>query len=141
MRPYGTQAGRTTCNEARLRAQLQWTWSRALNNTSTAAALSYPTHKAYPQLFYDYSSLQLRIADLADIRKMGWEHTAIFTIAALFLHSMSLVIYRICLSPIANVPGPKLAAATFWYEFYYDVIKQGRYTWKIKELHEQYGKL
>lgn len=49
------------------------------------------------------------------------------------------VIYRLYLSPVASIPGPKLAALTFWYEFYYDVIRHGRYTWKIAELHKQYG--
>ena len=46
---------------------------------------------------------------------------------------------RLVLSPIRLVPGPKLAALTFWYEFYYDVVLFGRYTWKIAELHQQYG--
>ena len=48
-------------------------------------------------------------------------------------------LYRLVLSPIADFPGPRLAALTFWYEFYYDVVLQGRYTWKIKDLHERYG--
>jgi hypothetical protein len=52
---------------------------------------------------------------------------------------LGLVIYRLYLSPISNFPGPKLAACTLWYEFYFDVVKRGRYTWKIGELHEEYG--
>ncbi|KAL1956602.1 hypothetical protein VTO42DRAFT_6949 [Malbranchea cinnamomea] len=36
-------------------------------------------------------------------------------------------------------PGPKLAAATFWYEFYYDAILKGKYAFKIRELHKKYG--
>ncbi|MCJ1267522.1 hypothetical protein MMC22_007407 [Lobaria immixta] len=48
-------------------------------------------------------------------------------------------IYRLFLSPLARIPGPKLAALTSWYEFYYDVIKPGKYVWKIKDLHEEYG--
>ncbi|KAF1949228.1 putative P450 monooxygenase [Byssothecium circinans] len=48
--------------------------------------------------------------------------------------------FRRCfLSPIAPYPGPTLAALTFWYEFYYDVLRKGRYTWKIQELHKRYG--
>jgi hypothetical protein len=48
-------------------------------------------------------------------------------------------VYSVYFGPLAKFPGPKLAAATLWYEFYYDVILQGRYTFKIKELHEKYG--
>ena len=50
-----------------------------------------------------------------------------------------LLISRLILSPLAGIPGPKLAALTSWYEFYYDVIKPGKFVWKIKDLHEEYG--
>jgi len=49
------------------------------------------------------------------------------------------VVYRLYFHPLSKFPGPRLAAATLWYEAYYDVIKQGQYTFKIKELHKQYG--
>lgn len=55
-------------------------------------------------------------------------------------YCVSLAVYRLYFSPLAKFPGPKLAALTLWYEFYYDVIKRGRYTWKIAELHERHGK-
>lgn len=49
-------------------------------------------------------------------------------------------VYRVTLHPLAKFPGPKLAAASFWYEFYYDLWpNNARYLWKIKELHEVYG--
>src|SRR5271163_4957076 len=48
-------------------------------------------------------------------------------------------IYSVYLGPLASFPGPKLAAATRWYECYYDVILGGQYTFKIKELHRKYG--
>ncbi|KAH0541570.1 hypothetical protein FGG08_003982 [Glutinoglossum americanum] len=60
--------------------------------------------------------------------------------AALWVtYIFSLAIYRLYFSPISRFPGPRLAALTHWYEFYYDVIKRGHYTWKLKELHKQYG--
>ena len=59
--------------------------------------------------------------------------------AVIAVYTLYGAIYRMYLSPVASFPGPRLAALTFWYEFYYDVIKHGRYTWKIGELHTLYG--
>lgn len=53
---------------------------------------------------------------------------------------LTLAVYRLYITPSAQFPGPKLAALTFWYEFYYDCWLGGQYTWKIEELHKEYGK-
>lgn len=52
-----------------------------------------------------------------------------------------LVLYRVFLHPLSRFPGPRLAAATFGYEIYYDVFKSpgGQYNTKIRELHQRYG--
>lgn len=50
-----------------------------------------------------------------------------------------VVVRRLYFNPLSKFPGPKLAAATILYEAYYDVIKHGQYTFKIKELHKKYG--
>jgi len=55
------------------------------------------------------------------------------------VYAGGLVIYRLFLSPISHIPGPKMAAATLWYEFYYNVVKEGTYFLKVQELHKQYG--
>ena len=57
-----------------------------------------------------------------------------------FLYFVGLVIYRLYFSPLSKFPGPKLAAATYLYEGYYDVVKRGKYTFKIRDLHAEYGK-
>lgn len=49
-------------------------------------------------------------------------------------------IRRLYFHPLAHIPGPKLAALTWWYEFYFDVIQPGQYVFHIQELHKQYGK-
>jgi len=45
------------------------------------------------------------------------------------------------LSPIADFPGPKIAALTHWYEWYYDVLAPGAgmYIWEIEKMHQKYG--
>lgn len=48
-------------------------------------------------------------------------------------------IWRLYLSPVAHIPGPRFAALTFWNEFYYDVFLGGKYTWKLLEYHKKYG--
>lgn len=50
-----------------------------------------------------------------------------------------LTIYRLFFHPLASIPGPRLAAASYWYEYYYDVVKEGKYMWKLIELHKEYG--
>ncbi|KAM4059506.1 cytochrome p450 [Hirsutella rhossiliensis] len=56
-----------------------------------------------------------------------------------FAYAVGLATYRLFLSPIAGIPGPKLAAISFWYEIYYDVWLGGRYYSKIEEMHKVYG--
>ncbi|RYP24206.1 hypothetical protein DL765_000701 [Monosporascus sp. GIB2] len=43
------------------------------------------------------------------------------------------------LHPLSHVPGPRLSAATYLPEFYYEVILSGRNTNRIKKLHDIYG--
>ncbi|KAH9883683.1 cytochrome P450 [Xylariomycetidae sp. FL2044] len=50
-----------------------------------------------------------------------------------------LLLQRCFLSPLANLPGPRLAALTYWYECYFDVFLPGQYAFKIKSLHQKYG--
>ena len=61
--------------------------------------------------------------------------------STLVLYFASLAIYRLLFHPLAKFPGPRLAALTLWYEGYYDVVQRGQYTYKIKELHKEYGAL
>lgn len=63
----------------------------------------------------------------------------LLAICGLVCYAFFLAIYRLFFHPLAQFPGPKLAALTLWYEYYYDVYKRGRMTWAIKAMHERYG--
>ena len=55
------------------------------------------------------------------------------------LYNAFVIVYRLYFHPLAGFPGPKLAAATWWPEFYYDVVMGGTYLYKIEEMHKRYG--
>lgn len=61
-------------------------------------------------------------------------------LGAVCAYWIAVAFYRLTLHPLARFPGPRLAAITRFYEAYYDVVCNGRYTFKIAELHEQYGR-
>jgi len=64
----------------------------------------------------------------------------VLTLTVLYL--LCIVVYRLYLSPLAKFPGPKLAAATNWYQKYFDLIARrygGQFPVEIKRMHEKYG--
>lgn len=63
----------------------------------------------------------------------------LFGISLFVLYVIALGVYRLYFSPIAKFPGPRLAALTLWYEFYFDVVQKGQYTWEIGKMHDRYG--
>jgi hypothetical protein len=60
--------------------------------------------------------------------------------ASWLVYLIGLAVYRLYLSPLAKFPGPKIAAFTKWYEFYYEVVKRGQYQFLINDMHKKYGK-
>ncbi|KAJ6076326.1 benzoate 4-monooxygenase cytochrome P450 [Penicillium canescens] len=48
-------------------------------------------------------------------------------------------IYNLAFSPLAGIPGPRLAAVTRWYETYFDVYRGGQFMYKLQRLHKLYG--
>ncbi|KAH7549017.1 hypothetical protein BM1_10790 [Bipolaris maydis] len=67
------------------------------------------------------------------------QNIILLSLLGLFVYLVGLVVYRLFFSPIANIPGPKLAAITFWVEAYWEVVKGGRFIFKIQEWHDKYG--
>ncbi|KAF4978236.1 hypothetical protein FZEAL_5341 [Fusarium zealandicum] len=87
----------------------------------------------------DASALSSKLSDLVDILIANWKVIALVSPVAFLAYGLLLAVYRLFLSPLAGFPGSKIAAATAWYEFYFDVVKRGRYYYKISEMHDQFG--
>ncbi|KAI8314310.1 Cytochrome P450 monooxygenase [Colletotrichum sp. SAR11_59] len=81
---------------------------------------------------------------LANVFEPGLDLISTASVTALVL-GLSYVtwvsIYRLCFSPIAKFPGPKLAALTGRYEAYFDLVPKGggQFPFATKRMHEKYG--
>jgi hypothetical protein len=62
--------------------------------------------------------------------------TILYAILLFNGYTLTSFIYRLFFSPYASFPGPTLAAATYWYTFYYDVVKGGQYMYQTEKLHK-----
>jgi hypothetical protein len=73
------------------------------------------------------------------LQAFSWANVALF-VAIYTSYQICKLLYRITLHPLARFPGPKFAAATHMYEFYYDAIKGGSYIHEISKMHDVYGR-
>lgn len=73
----------------------------------------------------DQSSFKVRVA----------EYAVIFYIS----YKIITYIQRLYFHPLSKFPGPKIAAASKLYEFYWDSYQHGRLWAKLPELHKRYG--
>lgn len=84
------------------------------------------------------ASANFKDLDVVDSNPSGLPWSRILVLSAI-VYTAALVFYRIYLSPLAAFPGPFLAKATHWYEFYHNFVRTGKYYEEIKKMHEKYG--
>ncbi|KAF2834919.1 cytochrome P450 [Patellaria atrata CBS 101060] len=83
------------------------------------------------ELFPDFTSLD----NLRSLPVTWYELCLILWFSYVFTKG----IYRLYFHPLAGFPGPAIAGLTYWYEMYYDIILEGQYLRRIKEMHRIYG--
>ena len=76
---------------------------------------------------------------MAALLESQWLNICVGVGLGIVFYGSGLFLYRLCFSPIAAFPGPLLARATFWYEFYHNWVKDGQYYRRIAEMHKKYG--
>lgn len=95
----------------------------------------------------------LHISTIKGVAKPKMLSAALLIANALFL--VSRIVYRLWFSPLAHIPGPKIAgqkhsllarfqiivsiALTSLYCAYHDIIRGGQYVWVIEAMHQKYG--
>ncbi len=62
---------------------------------------------------------------LAQVTEMSTGNLVNLALGVYVVYSVVVSIYRLYLSPISHIPGPKLAALTQWYETYYELVAGG----------------
>ena len=72
------------------------------------------------------------------VHPSSWEMLASVAIITL-LYLITLALQRLYFHPLSKFPGPRLAAISRWYGFYYNVIKDGTFVKQFPELHKKYG--
>lgn len=84
-------------------------------------------------------SCQLKaLAAMPAVGGTVWDVAGSF-VALMFVYRAFMVIYRLFFSPLAKFPGPKLAAATSWYEAFFD-LRSSNFPEVLSRLHDKYGK-
>jgi len=82
-----------------------------------------------------------RTASITDILRDALSLRGLTTLVLLWIaYRVAVALYNISpFHPLSRFPGPKIAAATYLYEAYYDWILVGRYGKVIKRMHDKYG--
>ncbi|RDA85958.1 hypothetical protein CP532_0835 [Ophiocordyceps camponoti-leonardi (nom. inval.)] len=60
-------------------------------------------------------------------------------LGALAVYLLVRTVYRLRFHPLADIPGPRLTAATHLYEFLYNVVQPGVFLFEIEAMHRKYG--
>ncbi|VUC27941.1 unnamed protein product [Clonostachys rosea] len=69
----------------------------------------------------------------------SWQRIVASSFCTWVVYLILLGIHRLYFHPLSKFPGPRLAAATQWYETFYDVFRKGQFTFEIQRMHQKYG--
>ncbi|KAL6921196.1 hypothetical protein ACHAPO_006104 [Fusarium lateritium] len=78
--------------------------------------------------------------ETVDVKSIASFKSVITLVGVWFFYHVLVALYNISpFHPLSRFPGPKVAAASYLYEAYYDWWRVGRYGKVIRDMHERYG--
>lgn len=83
--------------------------------------------------------LELGTGLTSSVASIGLVRLIPLLLGLLILYRSIETAYLVYFGPLSGIPGPKIAAATYWYEIYYDAYKPGLYWQVVREMHKKYG--
>lgn len=88
---------------------------------------------------YHYvSELERTIPD--GLGYLGIGSSILFLSCVFLIYIVVKAIVRLYFHPLSDIPGPRLAAVSRWYDFYYNVIHDGTYSGQWLQMHKKYSK-
>ena len=86
-----------------------------------------------------FSLEKVIIPGAANFEALTYRHIIFAGIGIFTLYGLGLVIYRLYFHPLAGFPGPKLLAATTWYEAFVDIGPHD-FPQRLAKIHKEYGR-
>ncbi|KAI0171940.1 cytochrome P450 [Hypoxylon sp. FL1284] len=84
-------------------------------------------------------AFQSAVLGTADLTSMLTARNVLLLVFGWIVYLLYRAVWNLFYHPLSHIPGPRLAAATYLPEFWYDVVKFGRYTKEIAKMHDIYG--
>lgn len=75
------------------------------------------------------------------MEKLTWPAVFATLVASALTYSAVQATWRVFFHPLTKFPGPLLAATSYWYRAYYDIVKDGGWSAHLEELHDVHGEL
>ena len=76
---------------------------------------------------------------------LSWSKSAVggLVLGCFLVWYAGRLVYNVYFHPLSRFPGPKLAAASRWYEGYFDnlVGQGGQYMYEVDRIHQKYGQI
>lgn len=99
----------------------------------------YSLDLCVPSLLFIAFEIKLYFLVIWLLLRHYWFDMLLYYLFAFIFYRLLKVVYNLYFHPLSQFPGPKLAAATHAFEFYWSIVRDGEFIWEIERMHNKYG--